>query len=467
VHGIDGEEDEGTGGKEVLIGSSALGTSVPGALASTAVSHTSPTCRPEADTVCLDVTALSQGPDGVARHEGGVVFVPGVAPGDHVHARLVATHRRFARAEVVSRVPGPAHRTPPCPWVATCGGCPWQQVAYPAQLQAKATNVREILARVGGVIPRRALPILAAPDEWHYRRRIRLHVDRRGVLGYRQARSHRVVEIDDCVIADAALVAALPLARRLVPSLRTRLATLELLVNGRGAVVMHAVAAGPFAQGDAGVLADLLAGTTTIAGIALEGHDWRHDAGDVHVVVRPDERETSIAQRPEVFSQVNGEANRALVATVRAFAGPASRVLDLFCGSGNLSLPLARDGHRVLGVDADAAAIEAARAAATANGLPCRFEAVPALRLLRQQGLADADLVVLDPPRTGAAEEVVQLGRLRPRRILYVSCDPATLARDAKVLVGAGYTVDRVQPLDLFPQTPHVEIVMEALVAID
>lgn len=466
MHEFDGEEDEGAGGKEVLIGRGALGTCVPGALASTAVSHTSSTCRPEADTVCLDVTALSHGPDGVARHEGSVVFVPGVAPGDHVHARLVATHRRFARAEVVSVIPGPAHRTPPCPWVASCGGCPWQQVAYPAQLQAKATNVRETLTRVGGVTPRRALPILAAPDEWHYRRRIRLHVDRRGVLGYRQARSHRVVEIDDCVIADATLVAALPLARRLVRSLRTRLATLELLVNGRGAVVMHAVADGPFAEGDAGVLADLLAGATTIAGIALEGCDWRHDAGDVHVVVRPDDRE-SITQRPEVFSQVNAEANHALVATVRAFTGPASRVLDLFCGSGNLSLPLARDGHRVLGVDADAAAIDAARAAATANGLQSRFEAIPALRFLRQQGLADADLVLLDPPRAGAAEEVVQLGRLRPRRILYVSCDPATLARDAKVLVGAGYTVDRVQPLDLFPQTPHVEIVLEAVVAID
>jgi 23S rRNA (uracil1939-C5)-methyltransferase len=439
---------------------------VPGALAGTAVSHAAPNCRPEADTVCLDVTALSHGPDGVARHQGSVVFVPGVAPGDHVHARLVQTHRRFARAEVVRRIPGPAHRTPPCPWVEACGGCPWQQVAYEAQLAAKAANVRETLARVGGVTPRRELPIIAAPAEWRYRRRIRLHVDRRGALGYRAPRSHRIVEIDDCVIADDALSAALPLARRLVRALRTRLATLELVANGRGAVVLHGVAEGPFADGDPDVLAEVVATSATLAGVALEGRDWRRDAGDVQVLVRPDEQ-TSITQRPGAFSQVNDDANRALVATVRSFARPAARVLDLFCGSGNLSLPLATDGLEVLGVDADTDAIDAARAVASTRAGDCRFEAVPALRFLRTQGLAGADLVVLDPPRTGAADEVVQLARLRPPRVLYVSCDPATLARDAKTLAAAGYVIGRVQALDLFPQTPHVEIVLEALVAID
>ena len=430
------------------------------------MSPTAPPCRPEADTVCLDVTALSHGPDGVARHQGGVVFVPGAAPGDHVHARLVESRPRFARAEVVSLVPGPAHRTPPCAWVEACGGCPWQQVAYEAQLAAKAANVREMLARVGGVTPRRELPIIAAPGEWRYRRRIRLHVDRRGALGYRAPRSHRIVEIEDCVIADDALAAALPLARGLVRTLRTRLATVELVVNGRGGVVLHGVADGPFAEPDAASLAECVAGSAMLAGVALEGRGWRRDAGDVRVLVRPDDA-TSITQRPGAFSQVNGDANRSLVATVRSFVRPASRILDLFCGSGNLSLPLAADGLAVLGVDADADAIAAARTAAAAGGIRCRFEAVPALRFLRQQGLASADLVVLDPPRTGAAEEAVQLARLRPRRVLYVSCDPATLARDAKTLATAGYAIDRVQPLDLFPQTPHVEIVLEALVAID
>lgn len=177
---------------------------------------------------------------------------------------------------------------------------------------------------------------------------------------------------------------------------------------------------------------------------------------------------TTIVQRPGTFSQVNTQANRLLVDTVRTLATPARRILDLFCGAGNLSVPLAGAGADVLGVDASTVAIADARASAAAAGIErVRFEALPALRFLRQQGLAGADLVLLDPPRTGAAAEIVQLARLRPPRILYVSCDPATLARDAKVLVAAGYVVDRVQALDLFPQTPHVETVLEARVAID
>ncbi len=466
MHDIDGEEDEGAGREEVLIGRAPRAHTL-GALASTAVQQSPPTCRPETGTVCLDVTALSHGPDGVARHQGGVVFVPGVAPGDHVHGRLIAPRRNFARAQVVSNVPGAAHRTPPCPWIEACGGCPWQQVAYPAQLAAKAANVRETLARLGGVTAARELPIRAAPDEWRYRRRIRLHVGHGGALGFRQARSHRLVEIGDCVIADPALTAVLPLVRAAVSRLRTRLRSLELLMNGHGAVVARGVADGAFAAADEPLLAELVAGSPTLVGVEITGRAWRRVVGDVRILVRPDDRGTTIVQRPGAFSQVNADANRTLVGIVRALARPASRVLDLFCGTGNLSLPLARDGAQVLGVDADAGAIEDARASATAANVVCRFEATPALQFLRQQGLAEAGLVVLDPPRTGAIEEIRQLARLRAPRLLYVSCDAATLARDAKTLVAAGYTVDRVQPLDLFPQTPHVEIVLEALVAID
>ncbi len=165
---------------------------------------------------------------------------------------------------------------------------------------------------------------------------------------------------------------------------------------------------------------------------------------------------------------MNPAANRLLVGAVLALAAPAKRVLDLFCGSGNLSLPLARSGARVVGVDRHRDATVAAQTSADAAGLAAvRFEATPADRFLRQQGLAGAELVVLDPPRTGAATVVTQLARLRPRRILYVSCDPATLARDVATLAESGYGVDRVQPIDLFPQTPHVETVLEATLLTD
>jgi 23S rRNA (uracil1939-C5)-methyltransferase len=309
------------------------------------------------------------------------------------------------------------------------------------------------------------LPIRAAPDEWRYRHRVRLHVGTGGVLGYRGARSHRIVEIGDCVIADAVITAALPVVRALVPRLATRLETIEILANGDGAAVLSAVARGSFVVADDHHLASIL--DAAVVGVHVAGHGWQRAWGDVRVFVRPDDA-TTIVQRPGSFSQVNPAANRLLVETVRTFATPASRVLDLFCGTGNLSLPLARDGTEVVGVDASASAITDARAAAATAGLDrVRFEAMPALRFLRQQGLAGADLVVLDPPRTGAAAEVTQLARLRAQRVVYVSCDPATLARDIAVLARARYRVGRLQALDLFPQTPHVETVVEVGLAID
>jgi 23S rRNA (uracil1939-C5)-methyltransferase len=161
---------------------------------------------------------------------------------------------------------------------------------------------------------------------------------------------------------------------------------------------------------------------------------------------------------------VNPAGNRLLVRTVVDLVDPGATVLDLFCGAGNLSLPIARVAASVVGVDQDEGGVADAAASARAAGLgTVRFETAAADRFLRRRGLAGAALVILDPPRTGAAQVVAQLARLEPPRILYVSCDPATLARDVRALAGAGYTVDRVQPIDLFPQTEHVETVLEAV----
>src|SRR4051794_40405880 len=165
----------------------------------------------------LDILALTQGPDAIARDAGRAIFVAGAAPGDRVRARIVEDRGRFARAEVIARITDGAHyRPPPCAWTVACGGCPWQHVGYAAQLAAKADNVREALARIARVRPRRELPIIAPPTEWESRPRVRLHVDERRRVGYVRPRSRDVVEVDACAIAEPAITAALPPIRALV-----------------------------------------------------------------------------------------------------------------------------------------------------------------------------------------------------------------------------------------------------------
>jgi 23S rRNA (uracil1939-C5)-methyltransferase len=413
----------------------------------------------------LEITALGNGPEAVGRHEGRVIFVPGAAPGDRMRVRVIEEHRNYARAVVMHRCDdGPARREPPCPWVDACGGCPWQHVAYERQLAAKAANVEDALARIGGVTPREVLPIIAAPAEWAYRHRIRLHVGAGGALGYRRARSHEVVAIEHCLIAEPGLSAVLAPLRTLLPTLATALDDVEVASNGRGAVVVDATAHGRFRAPDDARIRAWLTATPAVAGIAVRGRGWTRRFGATELAVASEEAAPARVQRTGSFTQVNPAANLILVRTVVDFVGAGARVLDLFSGAGNFSLALARAATSVVAVDQDAAAVTDGAASATAAGIRnLRFEIGAADRFLDRHGLAGAEIVVLDPPRSGAAAAVELLARLAPPRIVYVSCEPSTLARDVRTLAAAGYAVVRVQPIDMFPQTEHVETVLEAV----
>lgn len=411
------------------------------------------------------MAALAYGPDAVGRHDGRVVFVPGAAPGDRVRVRVVEEHGNWARAALVHVcVPGPARRAPPCPWVRDCGGCPWQHVDYAAQLHAKEANVRESLARIAGVTPHALAPIQAAPSEWAYRRRIRVHVGAGGVVGYRRPRSHALVPIDECPIAEPAVAAALAPLRALVGSLRTTLEDAEIVANGQEALVLAVNARGAFAAADEAAIRAWLAATPTVAGVALRGRTWTRRFGVTAIATRSEIDAAPTVQRAGTFTQVNPAANLLLVRTVVATVGGGARVLELFCGAGNLTLPLARVSASVVAVDQNPRGVEDGAASAAAAGLAnVRFEVAATDEHLRRHGLSGADVVVLDPPRTGAAAAARLLARLAPARIVYVSCDPTTLARDVRTLASAGFAVARVQPLDMFPQGPHVETVLEAV----
>jgi 23S rRNA (uracil1939-C5)-methyltransferase len=389
------------------------------------------------------------------------VFVPYGAPGDRVSAEVVERHRGWARARVATVLaPGPARVLPGCRWFPTCGGCQWQHVAPPAQRDAKAAVVAEQLARLGGLRDVRVLPTLPSPTDWAYRARVALVVEGRRA-GYHRARSHVLVEIDDCPIAEPAVVAHLPAARAWLAALRVALSRLAV-VAVPGGVAFVGTGLGRPGPGDLAASEALLVRTATVRGVVLNGAGTRVTAGDptVRVDLEPG---LDLEVPADVFTQVNPGANRALVATVLALGGFAAgeRVLDLYCGAGNFTLPLARRGVAAHGIEADPLAVEAARANAGRLHLDATFEAAAVAAALARATPGTVDAVVLDPPRTGAHDTLESLARLAPRRVIYVSCDPATLARDAGALARRGYVLARVQPVDVFPQTYHVESVAE------
>ncbi len=416
-------------------------------------------------TDVLAVERLTFGFDALAHRDRQVVFVPYGAPGDRVVAEPVERHAQFVRARIVEVAePGPARVLPGCRYFPTCGGCQWQHVAPPAQRDAKAAIVAEQLARTAGVRDAEVLPTLAARD-WQYRARITLVVEGRRA-GYHRARSHHLLEVEDCPIADPVLSAHLDAARDWVGALRVPLRRVSLAV-APGGVVLKAIASALPGTHDLEVTTELLARMPTVRGAVLADAraDRRLVAGDprVRVALEPG---LDLEVPADVFTQVNPDANRLLVASVIALGrfAPGERVLDLYAGAGNFTLPIARRGACVVGVERNPVAAAAGPRNALRLGLGgVAFETGAVHDALARRAPGSVDAVVLDPPRAGAADAIAALVALRSRRIVYVSCDPATLARDVRLLAAHGYRVARVQPIDLFPQTFHVETVTSLL----
>jgi 23S rRNA (uracil1939-C5)-methyltransferase len=411
---------------------------------------------------------MSYGPHAVARSEGKVVFVRGAAPEETVDATVHEDHGRFAFADLIGVVePSAARRSPPCPYLPRCGGCPWQHLRYGAQLTAKAAVVREHLRRIGG-LDVTVEPVAPSPSEFGTRSRLKLRVQER-TIGFLAGGAHDLVPVDTCLLAAPALAAAMPLAAELVRRLETSAQRIELVLaepTGSRVVLVAQCEGGWVAGDDAACRA--LAARANVGGVVLAGRGWRHVWGDDRVTIAP-EPDLALSLRAGTFSQVNPAANQMLVATVLRLAAARGglRVIDLYAGAGNLSLPLARRGATVWAVEQQPQAVRDGRANAKRLGLTqCRFlhrRAAPAIASFAARR-ESVDLVVLDPPRNGAADVIAPLLRLAPQRLVYVSCNPSSLARDLKLL-GTRYRLDCVQPLDLFPHSYHVETVAAATLA--
>jgi 23S rRNA (uracil1939-C5)-methyltransferase len=424
----------------------------------------------------IELTDLAHGPFAVGRLEGQAVLVRGGVPGDRVIVRVTRRHARHLVADIVRILhPGPGRRRAPCPFHPACGGCPWQDVRYSDQLAAKVKNVRREVIRLTGGTDVVAVPA-PAPSEWGYRRRIRLHVDSRRRIGFLRAQSHDAVEIDACLVAEDRLNAAIPAVRTLLRRLSTPVTECEILSRGElPGVALRIVGPHPPVRADAQEIARFLAAHPEVAGVVVLAPRFSRSWGDPRRRIAAADGE-ALDLAPLAFTQVNEDANHQLVASVVAAvtgvtasaegttsaASPGSpvRMLELHAGAGNFTRALA-------GVVATIHAVERSPSAAAALKQAARHlpqvtvearAAAAAVDRLLAAGVR-FDVVLADPPRQGLTDEISGLLTLRCPRLVVVSCDLATFARDARALIGGGYRLLAVDLVDLFPQTFHIELV--------
>ncbi len=435
----------------------------------------------------MRIDRLAYGGEGVGRVDGLVVFVPRAAPADRVRARIRRVRRRHAEADLVAvEEPAPARVEPRCPhFTQGCGGCAWQHLSYQAQVDAKAAHVRDSLERIGGFRDVPLAPIIPAPGAWHYRNKMDFAFHPETGLGLHLAGSwERIFTLETCFLQSPLSVEIVKTARtfaaeRRIPLYdpRTRQGFLrELCIRhseATGEVMVGLVTApgepahvAPFAEAIA-ALDDRVRSIVRAVKSGLsdggpaDNIEILHGSGFITEVVRGLRFRIGLS----TFFQTNTAQAGMLVDLVRRFAGPidSASVIDVYCGVGLFSLALASSAAHVAGVELGPEAIDAARENAAQNGIGnVDFTAGDARHALPEvlSRHGAPGLIVLDPPRGGAGGKVMRrIARAEPARIVYVSCNPTTLARDLRELAPFGYRLTAVVPVDLFPQTYHVETV--------
>jgi 23S rRNA (uracil1939-C5)-methyltransferase len=430
------------------------------------------------ETIVATIDSLAFGGNGVTRINGKVCFVPFSCPGDRVRLAVTSEKRSYQTARIVELLePSPERVTPPCPVFGSCGGCSWQHIGYARQLQAKQQILADALWRGARVAGDHVMPALSSPSPFGYRSRVQLKLHAtsdRLKIGFYRNNSHTVEDIPQgCPIALPAINQAMDSLRSVLSAFSDKAAIPEISINcadeGCVAVVSYS---GRDQAGATRFFGERCTDLAPLTGLFLDGG---RTGGLIKVfgdealtyslpAATLDGGKCRLAYQPGGFSQVNLDQNRAMLEVVRRMAAFQSteRLLDLYCGNGNFSLPLAAEVAEVLGVEEYAGSIAAATANMNANGIDnAEFICADAAATVRQLAARGRsfDTIVIDPPRAGAAEAVQEIGNLNPARIIYVSCDPSTLARDCSLLAHSGFHVRESVPLDMFPQTYHLESV--------
>jgi 23S rRNA (uracil1939-C5)-methyltransferase len=441
------------------------------------------------DVLALTIDDLAFGGEGVGRLDGYVMFVRGGLPGDRLQVKVTETRARYGRGVIEAVVaPSPHRIDPPCPYFGRCGGCRLQHLDYPAQLAFKEKQVRDCLERLGPATAFELRPIVPAPEPYGYRNKMEFTVagsSQAPIVGLHEADRYDVVlDIDRCLLQSPTMNALLDEVRRQVAGRRLGvydqaseqgLLRFVTLREGRGTgdAMVNIVAAAPDVEALGPVAEGLRARVPSTASVVLTvnakkaavavGTEEHVLLGRDHITERLGEVafqvsagsffQTNTAQAMELFRLVEGACE---------LTG-AETLVDLYSGTGAISLLLARHCRRVYGIELSAAAVADAVRNARLNGIANATFLVGEVRHLLPALLADgvrAEVVVADPPRAGFHPKALgALAALAPDRLVYVSCNPATLARDVGDLLRHGYRLEWVQPVDMFPQTPHIEAV--------
>src|SRR5690554_34497 len=425
----------------------------------------------------LDVESLDLEARGVARRDGKVVFIDGALPGERVLARIVRQKASYDTARVERLLKASSQRvTPPCPYFGVCGGCAMQHLDPAAQVAVKQRVLEDALAHIGKVRPNSVLPPMYGPS-FGYRYRARLSVrlvhKKGGVLvGFRERRGSYVADMQTCLVLPPAVSALLMPLRALVGSLAqpARIPQIELAVGDRSTALLlrHMEALTP---NDISLLRAFGEQHNVSWWLQPKGPETVHllDAADEGTMAYTlPESGLRMPYRPTDFTQVNHEINRSLVSKALSLLDVQSsdRVADMFCGPGNFTLPLATRAASVVGIEGSAALTARGQEAAEQHGLhhKTHFTTLNLFEVDVQwlRELGHFDRMLIDPPREGAEALARALSLLAPaerlKRIVYVSCSPATLARDAGILVNeGGYTLIGAGVINMFPHTGHVE----------
>lgn len=422
------------------------------------------------------IDSLAFGGNGVCRIDGKVCFVPFSCPGDEVRLHITSRKKSYCIAGILELIsPSPLRTTPVCPIFGSCGGCSWQHISYPVQLEQKRRIFTDTLwrgARIDGELIR---DVVAAPAYYGYRSRAQFKVSAlRGELkiGFFRNGSHIVEDaVAGCPIAVPPINEALKCFRAVLPSFPELQAISQISID---AGEYGLIAAVHYDGKDTRKISSFLTGRSCdlkpFSGFFLQSgrqampeHLWGD--GDISYYMPGRDFDTSpclLSYRPGGFAQVNQSQNRALLSLIRQLGNfnGTENLLDLYCGNGNFSIPLASDVASVVGIEGVRDSINSADFNRSANNVQhADFLCVDVCGGLKQL-IRDGrtfDVVLLDPPRAGAGDAVPDIARLEPDKIIYVSCDPATLARDCGLLSARGYMVAESVPLDMFPQTYHLE----------